>query len=659
MQFIAQGTDMTAFRLVDPAKDGKDQAAWFGFEVLPFALLGILGGILGSFFIRLNLTVQAFRAGNPTAKANPVRLVAFLSLCTLLISYRNVYLHHGSAYLLDELFQDCSIKKEWQSDISKQLCDGRTWSNMLTLLLVFMIKFALTVVSFGLSVPVGLFVPSLCAGACLGRIVGWGVELLHADFGDVGVFASCEGVEYCVSSGRYALVGAAALMCGITRATVSLTAIMFELTGGIDYVVPVMLTLLCSKWAGEMMGVTHGIYDCLIVQRGHQYIPIDVQITSRVPVAKIMVKHPVFLTVRDETLASIDRLLAKYPYKSFPVVSDSTLRLVDSVVFRYQLHDIVEGARRDGIDFQMPVLFSYREKLAKVNPSLRKFMGARAFNTAVDGGAGARRATRGRTKPKRTSSRSMSVPEGQTVESFPADEEREMDRALTYQDVEDPTTTDSDDVKVPPPAGVMWQRGSGREESDLDSTDLSRGDKHAERKDDDDYVGRVRRRWRPDKPSLAKQGVANARELHQCLCRQCCGMRQMGNYEKPPHLDLTRYVDPHPLVIFPDVLTNRVLQMFQSLGTACVLVIDSTGSLVGLVKKIDLLLHIESLKIYPEFAYGPPITRLRTAAEGEYQPLLSKSRSRDVEPTSDAEYIASANFHGYQKSYNSFADKQV
>jgi len=46
----------------------------------------------------------------------------------------------------------------------------------------------------------------------------------------------------CVTPGLYAMVGAAAMLGGVTRMTVSLVVIMFELTGGVRYIVPLMVT---------------------------------------------------------------------------------------------------------------------------------------------------------------------------------------------------------------------------------------------------------------------------------------------------------------------------------------------------------------------------------------------------------------------------------
>ena len=44
------------------------------------------------------------------------------------------------------------------------------------------------------------------------------------------------------------MVGAAATLGGVTRMTVSLVVIMFELTGGLTYILPLMVGVLVSKW---------------------------------------------------------------------------------------------------------------------------------------------------------------------------------------------------------------------------------------------------------------------------------------------------------------------------------------------------------------------------------------------------------------------------
>jgi chloride channel 3/4/5 len=66
-----------------------------------------------------------------------------------------------------------------------------------------------------------LIVPALGAGAIFGRLVGQIVPD--------------------TSAAIFAMVGAAAFLAGVSRMTVSLTVIMLELTGEVEYIPPFMM----------------------------------------------------------------------------------------------------------------------------------------------------------------------------------------------------------------------------------------------------------------------------------------------------------------------------------------------------------------------------------------------------------------------------------
>ena len=69
----------------------------------------------------------------------------------------------------------------------------------------------------------------------------------------------CSPHKLCVTPGLYAMIGAAAALGGVTRMTVSLVMIMFELTGGLSYIVPIMVAVLVSKWVGDTI-IKDGMY---------------------------------------------------------------------------------------------------------------------------------------------------------------------------------------------------------------------------------------------------------------------------------------------------------------------------------------------------------------------------------------------------------------
>ncbi len=75
----------------------------------------------------------------------------------------------------------------------------------------------------------------------MGRMMGVGIEQLIVHNADHPlVMRMCKSSGPCINPGLYAIVGAASMLGGVTRMTISLVVIMLELTGG--YVQLFMLT---------------------------------------------------------------------------------------------------------------------------------------------------------------------------------------------------------------------------------------------------------------------------------------------------------------------------------------------------------------------------------------------------------------------------------
>lgn len=55
------------------------------------------------------------------------------------------------------------------------------------------VKAALTIVTFGIKVPAGIFIPTLGVGACAGRMLGIGMQFLQLQYPDAFLFRSCKG----------------------------------------------------------------------------------------------------------------------------------------------------------------------------------------------------------------------------------------------------------------------------------------------------------------------------------------------------------------------------------------------------------------------------------------------------------------------------------
>merc|ERR1719333_758172 len=69
------------------------------------------------------------------------------------------------------------------------------------------------------------------------------------------------GPHHLVEPGVYAMVGAGAMLAGVSRLTISLVVVLFELTGGLTYVVPFMVSVLTAKWVGDYITDGQSVYD--------------------------------------------------------------------------------------------------------------------------------------------------------------------------------------------------------------------------------------------------------------------------------------------------------------------------------------------------------------------------------------------------------------
>ncbi|KAK9717300.1 hypothetical protein K7432_006318 [Basidiobolus ranarum] len=261
-------------KLWDPFRTGKTvmfqvsyNQQWQYFELLFFFILGIFGGLFGAFFVKVNLWYNRMRSTK--LRNYPILEVVVLITITTLCSYWNTWAKMDSSELVAALFQECK-----DDGVNRALCPNSTTGYgpiVGDLAIALVIKTFLVCFTFGIRIPCGIFIPSMVVGAIAGKILGIGVELLYIHYPTNSFFSSCGGGSHCINPGLYAVVGAAATLTGVTRMTVSLIVIMFELTGSLAYVLPLMIANLIAKWTGDLFS-EESIYEGLIEQNGHPYL---------------------------------------------------------------------------------------------------------------------------------------------------------------------------------------------------------------------------------------------------------------------------------------------------------------------------------------------------------------------------------------------------
>ncbi|KAJ2906788.1 uncharacterized protein MKZ38_010779 [Zalerion maritima] len=243
----------------------KYQVDWEFFELGTFILVGILGGAAGALFIKASKHwAKSFRKIK-YIKRWPMLEVFLVALFTGLVSYWNPLTKLPVAKLLLNLALPCEGNDLNRDDLG--LCPksiNDIPAILQTLFAAFLVKGLLTIITFGIKVPAGIYVPSMVVGGLLGRFVGHVVQYIVLKYPTWSIWGSCPqyGEATCIQPGVYGLIAAGSTMCGVTRLSVTLAVILFELTGSLDYVLPFSLAILVAKWTADAIEPL-SIYDLL------------------------------------------------------------------------------------------------------------------------------------------------------------------------------------------------------------------------------------------------------------------------------------------------------------------------------------------------------------------------------------------------------------
>ena len=115
--------------------------------------------------------------------------------------------------------------------------------------------------------------------------------------------------------------------------TVSLVVIVFELTGGLEYIVPLMAAVMTSKWVGDAFG-REGIYEAHIRLNGYPFLDAKEEFTHTTLAREVMRPRRsdpplAVLTQDDLTVEELQGVINETSYNGFPViVSKESQRLV-------------------------------------------------------------------------------------------------------------------------------------------------------------------------------------------------------------------------------------------------------------------------------------------------------------------------------------------
>jgi chloride channel 7 len=325
-----------------------EQSNYSVWELFLFLLIGCMGGLLGAVFNSCVFKIfkwrEEYAATGPKKFFQVIVIVTLMSAISFILPYLwqkctplPINMDGWSAQeksLVEELVPlYCPKETHYNELASLYLADSDTvirqvfhfreigdnnedTFSSLALLLFFLPYIIMASFTYGISVPAGMFVPSLLSGAALGRLIG---HLLHKLDRAHGTFAD---------SGTYALMGAAAVTGGISRMTISLSVMLLEATGDMQYVLPLMLAVMAARLIGNIF--TEGIYDLHIHNVGYKYLEEDQNFHSHLElhdlcINEIMTKQP-YCVLPVMKVGDFYEILRKGRHHCFPVGELSYVR---------------------------------------------------------------------------------------------------------------------------------------------------------------------------------------------------------------------------------------------------------------------------------------------------------------------------------------------
>ncbi|KAG9141956.1 hypothetical protein Leryth_009316 [Lithospermum erythrorhizon] len=319
-------------------------------DIIPIVVIGVIGGILGSLYNHvLHKILRLYSLINEKGKLQKLLLALSVSLFTSVCQYGLPYL--AKCTPCDSSLPDGVCPTKGRTGNFKQFnCPNGYYNDLATLLLTtiddavknvfsintqtefrisslvifFVLYFILGLITFGIAVPSGLFLPIILMGSAYGRILGIAM----------GSYTN-------VDQGLYAVLGAASLMAGSMRMTVSLCVIFLELTNNLLLLPITMLVLLIAKSVGDCFNPS--IYEIILELKGLPFLDASPEPWMRnITVGELLDVKPTVVTLRGvEKVARIIELLKNTTYNGFPVVDEGIVPPTGFPTGATELHGLV------------------------------------------------------------------------------------------------------------------------------------------------------------------------------------------------------------------------------------------------------------------------------------------------------------------------------
>ncbi|XP_057983554.1 chloride channel protein CLC-b [Malania oleifera] len=319
-------------------------------DIVPVTVIGVLGGVLGSLYnYTLHKVLRLYSLINEKGRIHKLLLSLTVSLFTSLCLYGLPFL--ATCTPCDSSLAESACPTNGQTGNFKQFnCPDGYYNDLATLLfstnddavrnifstnsatefhpfsllIYFTLYCVLGLFTFGIAVPSGLFLPIILMGSAYGRLLGV----------SMGSYTN-------IDQGLYAVLGAASLMAGSMRMTVSLCVIFLELTNNLLLLPITMFVLLIAKSVGDCFNAS--IYEIILELKGLPFLDAHPEPWMRnITVGELADAKPAVVTLHGvEKVARIVDVLQNTTHNGFPVIDERVVPSMGIVTSAAELHGLV------------------------------------------------------------------------------------------------------------------------------------------------------------------------------------------------------------------------------------------------------------------------------------------------------------------------------
>ena len=344
-------------------------------ELIAFAGIGVVCGMGGALYVYVHRRYVLWMRGNKKLtkflQKNRFIYPFLISFLITALTFPDLLGQFTASKLnthdqIHDLFSNHSWTDEStvSSGHQAQMLDHWTtpYTGVFTNLLIYILAtFGLSIFAATLPVPTGVLIPAFKIGAAFGRIVGEGMNVWFPS----GFAYEDHSFRHHIVAGGYATVGAASFTGAVTH-TISISVIVFEMTGQITHIIPILISVLISNAIAGLLQPS--CYDSIIMIKKLPYLPDILPSSSsgyNVFVEDFMLREVKYIWYGMSYRQLKNVLIEGKKLRAFPLVDNPDSMILLGSIQRAELIQVIEDLigkpRRMKVSMQR-----YGEKLKRL-----------------------------------------------------------------------------------------------------------------------------------------------------------------------------------------------------------------------------------------------------------------------------------------------------